>query len=122
LSYNSSKSRKEYLVLTCGPPSISTSVPTGKGENGESSSDDESSGDEENQTVSFHNTLFLIPEFFYFRLCRDLYIIHDSLTFTPYFMGEEMPFGPYTIGFSRNLKKLYLSLLLLLLLFHTIQG
>ncbi|GMY35316.1 18S rRNA (guanine-N(7))-methyltransferase RID2 [Fagus crenata] len=48
---HSSKSRKEYLVLTCGPPSISTSVPTGKGENGESSSDDESSGDEENQTV-----------------------------------------------------------------------
>ncbi|KAK4564900.1 hypothetical protein RGQ29_006807 [Quercus rubra] len=48
---HSSKKRKEYLVLTCGPPSVSTSVPTGKGEDGESSSDDESSGDEENQTV-----------------------------------------------------------------------
>ncbi|XP_059460741.1 18S rRNA (guanine-N(7))-methyltransferase RID2 [Corylus avellana] len=49
---HSTKSRKEYLVLTCGPPSINTSVPTGKGEDGESCSEDESSGDEENQTVS----------------------------------------------------------------------
>ncbi|KAF9626062.1 hypothetical protein IFM89_030730 [Coptis chinensis] len=49
---HSSKSRKEYLVLTCGPPSVSTTVPTGKGEEGGSSSDDESSGDEDNHTVS----------------------------------------------------------------------
>ncbi|KAK9905335.1 hypothetical protein M0R45_000270 [Rubus argutus] len=49
---NSSKKRKEYLVLTCGPPSINTSVPEGKGEDGESSFDEDSSGDEENQTVS----------------------------------------------------------------------
>ncbi|XP_056166991.1 18S rRNA (guanine-N(7))-methyltransferase RID2 [Syzygium oleosum] len=48
---HSSKSRKEYLVLTCGPPSVGTAVPKGKGEDGESSSDD-SSGDEDNQTVS----------------------------------------------------------------------
>ncbi|KAF8035249.1 hypothetical protein BT93_C1313 [Corymbia citriodora subsp. variegata] len=48
---HSSKSRKEYLVLTCGPPSVRTAVPTGKGEDGESSSDD-SSGDEDNRTVS----------------------------------------------------------------------
>ncbi|XP_048134361.1 18S rRNA (guanine-N(7))-methyltransferase RID2 isoform X1 [Rhodamnia argentea] len=48
---HSSKSRKEYLVLTCGPPSVSTAVPKGKGEDGESSSED-SSGDEDNQTVS----------------------------------------------------------------------
>ncbi|KAJ6704605.1 METHYLTRANSFERASE-RELATED [Salix viminalis] len=46
---HSTKSRKEYLVLTCGPPSISTSVPRGKGEDGESCSEDESS--EENQMV-----------------------------------------------------------------------
>ncbi|MBA0853077.1 hypothetical protein Goshw_013150, partial [Gossypium schwendimanii] len=45
------KKRKEYLVLTCGPPSVSSAVPSGKGEDGESCSDDESSGDEENQTV-----------------------------------------------------------------------
>lgn len=49
---NSSKKRKEYLVLTCGPPSMSTATPTAKGEDGNSCSDDESSGDEENQTVS----------------------------------------------------------------------
>ncbi|KAL5726571.1 18S rRNA (guanine(1575)-N(7))-methyltransferase [Ranunculus cassubicifolius] len=49
---HSSKSRKEYLVLTCGPPSVSTVVPTGKGEDGESCSDDDSSGDEDEQTVS----------------------------------------------------------------------
>ncbi|KAL5717847.1 18S rRNA (guanine(1575)-N(7))-methyltransferase [Ranunculus cassubicifolius] len=49
---HSSKSRKEYLVLTCGPPSVSTVVPTGKGEDGESCSDDDSSGDEDEQAVS----------------------------------------------------------------------
>ncbi|KAE8056681.1 hypothetical protein FH972_013429 [Carpinus fangiana] len=49
---HSTKSRKEYLVLTCGPPSISTCVPAGKGADGESCSEDESSGDEENRTVS----------------------------------------------------------------------
>lgn len=38
-------------MLTCGPPSVSTAVPKGKGEDGESSSED-SSGDEDNQTVS----------------------------------------------------------------------
>lgn len=48
---HSSKSRKEYLVLTCGSPSLSTSLLMGKGEDGESCSDDESSGDEANQTV-----------------------------------------------------------------------
>ncbi|PPD72091.1 hypothetical protein GOBAR_DD31015 [Gossypium barbadense] len=51
LSSASTKKRKEYLVLTCGPPSVSSAVPSGKGEDGESCSDDESSGDEENQTV-----------------------------------------------------------------------
>lgn len=50
---NSTKKRKEYLVLTCGPPSMSTSVPKGKDEDDESCSDEESSGAEENQTVSF---------------------------------------------------------------------
>ncbi|TYH56537.1 hypothetical protein ES332_D08G025800v1 [Gossypium tomentosum] len=48
---HSTKKRKEYLVLTCGPPSVSSAVPSGKGEDGEICSDDESSGDEENQTV-----------------------------------------------------------------------
>ncbi|MCD7453917.1 hypothetical protein HAX54_022673 [Datura stramonium] len=48
---HSSKRRKEYLVLTCGPPSLSTTTPEGKGEDGESCSDEDSSEDEENQTV-----------------------------------------------------------------------
>ncbi|GAV76019.1 Methyltransf_11 domain-containing protein/WBS_methylT domain-containing protein [Cephalotus follicularis] len=47
---HSTKKRKEYLVLTCGPPSLSTVVPKGKVEL-DSGSDYESSGDEENQTV-----------------------------------------------------------------------
>ncbi|XP_042480142.1 18S rRNA (guanine-N(7))-methyltransferase RID2-like [Macadamia integrifolia] len=47
---HSSKSRKEYLVLSCGPPSVSTALPSGKGEGGESCSDEDSE-DEENQTV-----------------------------------------------------------------------
>ncbi|XP_074269162.1 18S rRNA (guanine-N(7))-methyltransferase RID2-like isoform X2 [Silene latifolia] len=49
---HSTKSRKEYLVLTCGPPSLSTAAQNARGEDGGSSSDDESSGDEENRTVS----------------------------------------------------------------------
>ncbi|KAK9055285.1 hypothetical protein SSX86_026367 [Deinandra increscens subsp. villosa] len=48
---HSSKKRKEYLVLTCGPPSTSTIAPSAKGEDENSCSDDGSSGDEENQTV-----------------------------------------------------------------------
>ncbi|XP_015077039.1 18S rRNA (guanine-N(7))-methyltransferase RID2 isoform X1 [Solanum pennellii] len=48
---HSSKRRKEYLVLTCGPPSLSTTTPEGKGEDGESCSDEDSSEDEENHTV-----------------------------------------------------------------------
>ncbi|KAF2309627.1 hypothetical protein GH714_004340 [Hevea brasiliensis] len=49
---HSTKSRKEYLVLTCGPPSITTAIPKAKGEDEESCSDDEISEDE-NQTVRF---------------------------------------------------------------------
>ncbi|XP_027161528.1 18S rRNA (guanine-N(7))-methyltransferase RID2 [Coffea eugenioides] len=49
---HSTKRRKEYLVLTCGPPSLSSATPKAKGEDEESCSDEESSGDEENQTVS----------------------------------------------------------------------
>ncbi|KAJ4845211.1 (guanine) methyltransferase [Turnera subulata] len=48
---HSSKRRKEYLVLTCGPASLSTAVPQGKGSDGECCSDDDFSGDEEDQTV-----------------------------------------------------------------------
>ncbi|KDP46601.1 hypothetical protein JCGZ_04535 [Jatropha curcas] len=44
---HSSKSKKEFLVLTCGPPSLDTALPKGKGENGEICSDD----DGENGTV-----------------------------------------------------------------------
>ncbi|KAL2461840.1 S-adenosyl-L-methionine-dependent methyltransferase superfamily protein [Abeliophyllum distichum] len=46
---HSTKRRKEYLVLTCGPPS--SAAPRGKGEDGESCSDEDSSGDEDNQSV-----------------------------------------------------------------------
>lgn len=48
---HSSKKRKEYLVLTCGPPSLSSATPRTKGEDEESCSDDDSSGDEENEKV-----------------------------------------------------------------------
>lgn len=56
---HSTKKRKEYLVLTCGAPSINTSVPKGKTEDEESCSDDDEddfSGDEENQTVQVCNS------------------------------------------------------------------
>ncbi|KAG8388486.1 hypothetical protein BUALT_Bualt02G0130700 [Buddleja alternifolia] len=49
---HSTKMRKEYLVLTCGSPSLSSVTPNGKGEDGESCSDEDDSGDEENQSVS----------------------------------------------------------------------
>ncbi|KAL3537580.1 hypothetical protein ACH5RR_000946 [Cinchona calisaya] len=48
---HSTKRRKEYLVLTCGPPSLSSATPKAEGEDEESCSD-EGSEDEENQTVS----------------------------------------------------------------------
>ncbi|CAL5419419.1 unnamed protein product [Camellia sinensis] len=48
---HSTKSRKEYLVLTCGPPSLTTATPKAIGEDEESCSEDETSEDEENETV-----------------------------------------------------------------------
>ncbi|KAL1543787.1 18S rRNA (guanine1575-N7)-methyltransferase [Salvia divinorum] len=49
---HSTKTRKEFLVLTCGSASLSSATPQAKGEDGESCSDDEEiSGDEENQSV-----------------------------------------------------------------------
>ncbi|XP_073284114.1 18S rRNA (guanine-N(7))-methyltransferase RID2-like isoform X1 [Primulina huaijiensis] len=48
---HSTKSRKEYLVLTCGPPSLRSSIPKGKNEDEESCGDEESSGDDENDAV-----------------------------------------------------------------------
>jgi len=53
---HSSKAKKSYLVLTCGPPSINTSLPKGKGENGEmcSDDDDESSDEDGDKTVGIY--------------------------------------------------------------------
>ncbi|MQM09366.1 hypothetical protein Taro_042237 [Colocasia esculenta] len=48
---HSSKARKAYIVLTCGPPSLVTALPKGKGEDGESCSESDESDDEERQTV-----------------------------------------------------------------------
>lgn len=65
LSYDSSKKRKEFLVLTCGQRSINASVSKGKDEDGESCSDDDDDDDEENQTVSLAtalNSLLGFPE------------------------------------------------------------
>lgn len=49
-------------MLTCGPPSMNTATPSAKVEDENSCSDDDSSRDEENQTVSFyhHDLLRLI--------------------------------------------------------------
>ncbi|XP_074273726.1 18S rRNA (guanine-N(7))-methyltransferase RID2-like [Silene latifolia] len=46
---NSSRSKKEYLVLTCGPPSLSTALP--KGKDGDGPSDYESDVDGEETMV-----------------------------------------------------------------------
>lgn len=65
LSCDSSKKRKEFLVLTCGQRTINacTSVTKGKGEDGESCSDDESE-DEENRTVCFTALVKFIVYYF----------------------------------------------------------
>ncbi|CAI0427811.1 unnamed protein product [Linum tenue] len=49
---HSTKSRKEFLVLTCGPPSVNTAVPKAKGEEGESCSEDESDDDDDEVSIS----------------------------------------------------------------------
>lgn len=51
---HSTKQRKEYLVLTCGPPSLSSTTPAAKDEDGESCWDEDSSGDEKNLSVSIN--------------------------------------------------------------------
>lgn len=48
----STRAKKYFLVLTCGPPSLSSALPKAKGEDAESCSDD-SDSDEENQSVSW---------------------------------------------------------------------
>lgn len=72
---NSSKARKAYLVLTCGPASLQTSLPKAKGEDGEMCSDEDGSGDDENQTVSscHHLALYFYISFVcLFLLCKCL--------------------------------------------------
>ena len=64
---NSTKARKAYIVLTCGPPSLSGSLPKGKGEDGESCSE---SDDEGSQMVSW--------SIFTHFLCRDLYVCEEN--------------------------------------------
>lgn len=56
---HSSKAKKSYLVLTCGPPSLNSSLPKGKGQDGAMCSDDDESddgsGDEDGaQTVGIY--------------------------------------------------------------------
>ncbi|CAM6127953.1 unnamed protein product [Calypogeia fissa] len=49
---NSSKAKKYFLCLLCGPPSVNNTLPKAKGMDGEDSeSDEEDSEDEENGTV-----------------------------------------------------------------------
>uniref|UniRef100_A0ACD5ZH08 Uncharacterized protein n=1 Tax=Avena sativa TaxID=4498 RepID=A0ACD5ZH08_AVESA len=50
---HSSKAKKSYLVLTCGSPSVHTSLPKAKGQNGEmcSSDDDDDDDSNDDQTV-----------------------------------------------------------------------
>lgn len=54
MASDSSKAKKSYLVLTCGRPSLHTSLPKGKGQDGEMCSDDgdESNDGDDDQTVS----------------------------------------------------------------------
>ncbi|XP_020596627.1 probable 18S rRNA (guanine-N(7))-methyltransferase [Phalaenopsis equestris] len=52
---HSTKARKAYLVLTCGPASMQTSLPKGKAEDGESCSDDDESDDDDEQTVGIYD-------------------------------------------------------------------
>ena len=49
----SSKAKKAYIVLTCGPPSTQSWLPKGKGEDGEMCTDSDEDSDDEDQTVRF---------------------------------------------------------------------
>lgn len=49
---HSTRAKKYFLCLICGPPSVSTTLPKARGEQGGSETD-ESSDDEENSTVGF---------------------------------------------------------------------
>lgn len=60
---HSSKARKAYLVLTCGPPSVQSYLPKGKGEDGAMCSEDEESDDDGNQTVRIVSHFYYIVLF-----------------------------------------------------------
>jgi len=49
---HSTRAKKYFLCLICGPPSVNTTLPKARGEQGGSETD-ESSDDEENSTVGF---------------------------------------------------------------------
>ncbi|PKA63940.1 hypothetical protein AXF42_Ash004950 [Apostasia shenzhenica] len=52
---HSTKARKAYLVLTCGPSSMQTSLPKGKGEDCEDCSDGDESDDDNSETVGIYD-------------------------------------------------------------------
>ncbi|KAM0939359.1 putative methyltransferase type 11, 18S rRNA (guanine(1575)-N(7))-methyltransferase Bud23 [Dioscorea sansibarensis] len=51
---HSSKAKKAYIVLTCGPPSTQSWLPKGKGEDGEMCTDSDEDSDDEDQTVGMY--------------------------------------------------------------------
>ncbi|KAH7687995.1 18S rRNA (guanine1575-N7)-methyltransferase protein [Dioscorea alata] len=52
---HSSKAKKAYIVLTCGPPSTQSWLPKGKGEDGEMCTDSDEGSDDEDQTVGMYD-------------------------------------------------------------------
>ncbi|KAJ0985181.1 hypothetical protein J5N97_003537 [Dioscorea zingiberensis] len=52
---HSSKAKKAYIVLTCGPPSAQAWLPKGKGEDGEMCTDSDEDSDDENETVGMYD-------------------------------------------------------------------
>ncbi|XP_039145920.1 18S rRNA (guanine-N(7))-methyltransferase RID2 [Dioscorea cayenensis subsp. rotundata] len=52
---HSSKAKKAYIVLTCGPPSTQSWLPKGKGEDDEMCTDSDEDSDDEDQTVGMYD-------------------------------------------------------------------
>ncbi|KAF6145357.1 hypothetical protein GIB67_016818 [Kingdonia uniflora] len=72
---HSTKARKEYLFLTCGPPSMSLALPKAVVEDGESCSEDENGSDGDNQTVNSRSVMLKNISFCLYYRTHQLYQI-----------------------------------------------
>ena len=94
LSSDSSKAKKSYLVLTCGAPSINTSLPKAKGQDGQMcSSDEDDDESNDDQTVSSLLTrqfsgLYILHLFTALNLYTLSALVHDVFLVLSFFTSK----------------------------------